>query len=252
MRRLPYMWFWFSLILASIFIKSLSPISRAQTIPQDPPAIYLPVVENNIPTPTAEPTRVPTPTPLAVGVEVKSATGFIQASSRFYRVHGEVINKTTSNAYRVRLRANFFDAAHNLVDGDVTEIFFGAAFPKQVVPFELLASKNINSITSYEMTVSFYDNDPTDFRALTILSQQIRNSAGIEVFGEVRNDSGATVRGAALALTFYDASGKVVRAYPGFVTTDLGNGQKTAYSITTSDNFGYASYTVQAQSYVAQ
>lgn len=155
MRRFLYAWFFIFLVLVLVFIfvYPSERISVAQTIPQDTPMIYLPIVENSIPTPTEEPTRALTPTPLSLGVEVKSSTGFIQAGSKFYRVHGEVINKTASNAYRVRLGANFFDAAHNLVDGDVTEIFFGAAFPKQVVPFELLASKSINSITSYEIQI---------------------------------------------------------------------------------------------------
>ncbi len=252
MPRLPYLWFLILLLMAFTFVRPSEQASFAQTIPQNTPVIYLPMVRNDIPTPTREPTRVPTATPLSVGVSIKSSTGVVPAGSRFYRVYGEVINQTANNAYRVRIKANFFDLAHNLVDSDVTEIFFGMVAPKHVAPFELLASKNINSITSYEATVSFYDHDTTDFRTPTVLSQQIRNNVGIEVFGEVSNDTGATVRGAALALTFYDSSGRVVRAYPGSIDIDLANGQKAAYSISTSDNFGYASYTVQAQSYVAR
>lgn len=96
-----------TLLLLTCLALFAQPGSQAQTIPQDTPVVYLPVIENNIPTPTEEPTRVPTPTPLSVGVEVKSSIGFIPPNSRFYRVHGEVINKTTSNAYRVRLRDAF-------------------------------------------------------------------------------------------------------------------------------------------------
>ncbi len=83
-----------------------------------------------------------------------------------------------------------------------------------------------------------------------MLSNGIRNNSGLEVFGAIRNDTGSPIHAGALALTFYDASGNIISVFPGIVDVDLGQGQTTAYLISTAHNFSYVSYVVQAQGYV--
>ncbi len=222
-----------------------TPDSEAQsTLPPGTVGVYLPRISNVVPI------LLPTATPLSQGVEVKSARGSTKSNSKFFHVVGEVINKTTVNAYTIKVSAKFFDAAHNLVDDASTDVYLAMVSPQQVAPFELRTSKNIGLIVRYELAVSFLDHDSTDYRMLTVLSQQVRNNAGIEVFGEMRNNSGNTVHAAALVLTFYDTAGNVIDAYAGQVDTNLDQGQATAYAISTSHNFSYARYVVQAQGYI--
>ncbi len=133
------------LFFAAIFVICLSllvvnPSGRAQTIPVG--GVYLPLVANVVPTLT------PTPIPLTKGVEVKSSRGFVRPNSKYFRVDGEVINKTSNNAYAIKIRAKFFDAAHQLLDETIADTYLDIVSPQHVDPFELLSSKSIGLIAS--------------------------------------------------------------------------------------------------------
>lgn len=63
MQRLPYMRFWFFLILISFFARSLSHASFAQTVPPATRSVHLPLVLRILPTETPTPTATATATP---------------------------------------------------------------------------------------------------------------------------------------------------------------------------------------------
>lgn len=65
MKRLPYVWFLFFLIVVFAFVQPSGPTSFAQTVPPPTRSAYLPLVSNFIPSPTPTFTATPTPKPTA-------------------------------------------------------------------------------------------------------------------------------------------------------------------------------------------
>jgi len=239
----------FLLILLRFFV---IPTTFAQgTVPN---SIYLPVAPKAVatatPTVIPTPTLVPaTPTPISPVVIIKSHRGFMESDS--YYVVGEVANNTAATVYRPRIDVRFYDASNQLIAvetgyGILSRLPSGGKDPFSVILFDAP-----NNIARYELTLAHSDDGILDYRAITVLSQQVRDRFGVEVFGEVRNDTGATVRPAKLAVTFYDAAGNVTDVDYGYTSGDLAPGQTAIYSVATFDeDLVYDSYHVQAESYL--
>lgn len=252
-----------TMLLMACLALFVQPKSQAQTIPPATQAAYLPLVSNFIPsptptftdTPTATNTPLPTATPLATatpipeGVFVKSSKSIAKSSSFLYVV-GEIVNGFDHAVYSVSIQAAFYDNNNQLVatESGYTMLMMTAAHG--VNPFRIILSNPPASIVRYELVATNGGNSFLDYRPITVLSQAVRDNFGAEAFGQIRNENSRLVRSPAVAVTFYDANGKVVYADYSYADGgDLSTGQTATYSIKTFQQIGYASYQVQAQSY---
>lgn len=227
-------------------------------------AVFLPIIvksvpiatSTNTPVPTATSTPVPTATstPLPTGtslpdtVFIKSHRSFVQSTS-FYVV-GEILNGTSAAIYSPRIEAKFFDAANHLVGVAADSASLYMTSNGLTNPFKVVLSNAPNSIVRYELVITYRTSSSLDYRYMTVLSQQVRDNSGIEVFGEIRNDNEMTVRYSKVVVTFYDSAGNVTDTDYTYTDGDLAQGQTTIYSINTFKDIDYSSYVVQAQSYL--
>src|SRR5262245_31714791 len=90
-----------------------------------------------------------------------------------------------------------------------TTTYLTKTAPGQVNPFQIILSNAPSSKVRYELTLSFQTSSVLDYQPITVLSQNIRDNFGVEVFGEVRNDQPKEMRSVEAVVTFYDASGAV-------------------------------------------
>ncbi len=229
------------------------------TIPPTPGAhLYLPIVTNFMPstTPPAMNTPVsitantpvpPTDTALLQSVLIKSSRGL--AASTSYRIVGEIQNIATNPVYASYIQARFFDTNNQPVAVEGAYAVFDMTLPGQVNPFEIFLVNAPPIIDHYALSVTYENTGFLAYRTITVLSQQVQANPGVEIFGEVRNDTGNPVRPLSVAVTFYDAAGSVVDLGSTITAGDLADQQTTIYAIKTFRSINYANYSVQAQSY---
>jgi hypothetical protein len=207
------------------------------------PCTYLPLVLRSLPPPTA--TTTPSATVRVVSSRSYTSIGDVR------HVVGEVINGRTSTAYSVQVAATFYDAANTLVAVDDGYVLLTRMLPGQKAPFRILLSQAPPSIVRYELTVTWQNSSALDYRPATILSQQVRDNFGPEVFGELRNDQTRPLRTILVAVAFYDAAGNVVDVDTGSIdATELAPGATSIYQVSTfNDDLTFTTYLVQAEGY---
>jgi hypothetical protein len=182
------------------------------------------------------------PAPAPGEVQVRSVR-IQRPVGEYWNIIGEVVNPTSAPVYFVQLTLRMLDASGRLVavaDGYATldDIYLGNP-----------------PATAAAYTVAVTGQQPSSFlnyRDAVFVSTQTRDNFGLELFGEVRNPEAAELRSVEVMATFYDAAGNVVDIEGGYVSpVNLAAGATGTYSLKTFANYGYASYTVQAQGYVA-
>jgi hypothetical protein len=263
-RRFPSLWLFFLLLL-------LIPVysaAYAQGTCEQTNCVYLPLIDHlgvaptptatatfvptAFPTDTSTPTSIPTPTatptPILPTLSIKS--DHIIRQPGFLYVVGEVLSMGAGSAYFVNIQAKFFDANNQLVATTDGYTVLTLTSSGMVNPFKLTLTNPPDTATQYQLGLTYQSNGSLDYRAITVLSQQVRDNFGVEVFGEVRNDAENTLRPPVVVVTFYDASGGVVDVYSTSINGDLAKGQTTTYTIQTFSQISYTSYKVQAQSYL--
>jgi hypothetical protein len=240
-------------LIATIVVALLAAgaLVHAQSLPDctTQPCTYLPLVLRSLPQPTATATIQPTPTPPAT-VRVVSSRSYTSIGDT-RSVVGEVINGRTSTAYSVQVAATFYDAANTLVADEEGYALLTRMLPGQKAPFRILLSQAPPSIVRYELTVTWQNSSVLDYRPATILSQQVRDNFGPEIFGELRNDQTRPLRTILVAVAFYDAAGNVVDVDTGSIdATELAPGATSIYQVSTfKDDLTFTTYLVQAEGY---
>src|SRR5262249_4737517 len=138
-----------------------------------------------------------------------------------------------------------FVAAQN----DYTELTLIAS--GQRAPFRLTISNPPADIVRTELTVTARSESFSDYRPIAVVSHQVRNNNGPEVFGDVRNDQTASVRPPWIVVTFYDATGAVIGVDEDTAgESDLAPGATATYIVTTfAPSLVFDHYLVQAESY---
>lgn len=209
-------------------------------------------------TPTFSPTSSPSRTPSATSTASPTPSGTLRIRSersymqgRDWYIVGEVANETKATVYFVQIIARFYDTTSQLITTTDTFAFLSATLPGQRNPFKLILFDASPTITRYELILRWSTGSLREYHPITVLSQQTRDNAGVEVFGEVRNDQPHEMRSIKVAIIFYDAMGNVIETAAGFPSlTTLGSGVTSPYQISTlQDNLTFASYTVQSEGY---
>lgn len=214
---------------------------------ETPTATIIPPTKT--PTPTATPPATVVPTPLTPHVTIKS-NRFFTKSSLVY-VAGEVANTGLAPAYLVKIQAKFFDANSQLLAVTDGYTALEMTSPGAVNPFKLILTNPPAEIAQYQLNLSYQVDGLFAYRPITVVSQQVRDNFGVEVFGELRNDAERTVRSPKIAVTFYDMNHNVVDVYSGVNSGDLAKAESVVYSLQTFSQIEYNTYEVQAQSYLA-
>ncbi len=191
------------------------------------------------------------PPPPVASVHVRSERSYVQGLRRY--VVGEVLNDSTIPAYDLEVMARFYDASDQLVAVQDAYSELSATRPDQRNPFNLVLWNAPATIAHYQLSLSWRTSTILDYQPITVLSKQIRDNYGVEVFGEVRNDQASEMRSVKVAVTFYDSGGEVVDIDSGYGSvTTLAPGATTAYRVSTfNSSLVFASYEVQAEGYVA-
>jgi hypothetical protein len=208
--------------------------------------IYLPMMEQHV-----VPTAHPTPTEVPATLHIKSSRGLFKGTS--YYVAGEVFNGTASPKYFVQVVGKFYDANDQLVATDDTFTFLTKTAPGQANPFRLIIGDAPATIARYELMLGSALNESLNYQPITVRLQQVRDHAGVEVYGEVRNDQLHELRGIEVAVTFYDRAGNVVDADFDFpAQTTLAPGAASPYKVSTFETaLVYTNVVVQGQGYLA-
>lgn len=184
--------------------------------------------------------------PATPAVRVKSQTSFVMDMERY--VVGEVVNETGAPVYDVTITASFYDAANQLVAQVNGNAFLSQTNPGQTNPFKIVLRNNRSTITRHELSVSWNTRSDFGYQPVTVLSRQIRDNAGVEVFGEVRNDGTQALSFVQIAVTFYDSAGNVVHTESDFLVQEtLAPGARAAYQVSTFRTFEFATYAVQTE-----
>ncbi len=245
------------------FAANLPPLPEQAT----PYGVYLPAVANPptaTPLPTATPTPSPSPTstqpptatpeptevPLPDAVFLLSDRGYRERTS--YYVFAEVKNGRGSEVCSVNLVGKFYDGNGTLVATGEGYGMVDALAPQQRSPVRIIISNAPATIASYTLEIAWSNQCYLHYRNVTVLSQNLRDNYGAEVFGEVRNDNGETLKSVQTVVTFYSVDGRIRYADYSYVSgsSELVSGQTGVYSIRTfEDDLAIFPYTVQAQGY---
>jgi hypothetical protein len=175
---------------------------------------------------------------------IVSSKGLVFSSGTI-EVVGEAANPGATPICYAQIAVRFYDTADQLVAVDDGSTYLTATRLGERNPFKTILFDAPKTIDHYRTSLS-WSQCFGEYRSLTVLSQQVRNNNGPEVFGEIRNDHDVTMSGVDVALTFYDAAGAV--AYTDWdlpSPSTLAPGGRAIYSMPTFvRNLTYARYTV--------
>lgn len=230
------------------------PSPTATSTPVCPTCRYVPLIRSQIfPTDIPTLTPVPTATPIAPTVHVRSYR-LIPSSfgSSLYAV-GEVENGTSKPVYDVHVIAKFYDGFGAFVATEDGYVVLDRTAPGQRNAFRIILSNAPAGIQSATFTLTSLSSSFLTYAPATIFSNRTRDNAGLEIFGEVRNDQAKDVKGIQVVATFYDGVGGVYDMDWSYADiSPLAPGALSTYKISTFEpNLAGLTYVLQAQGYFA-
>ena len=160
------------------------------------------------------------------------------------------MNTGAQFAYDAKITARFYDSSNALLAQETGFSMRTRIDPGARVPFRVLLSNAPATIARYELSVQFSTSTILDYRNIGIVSRQVRDNFGPEVFGDVKNEQSVKVNNIKVLVTFYDAAGTVVYTDSQYQSLDLAAGATGPYTISTlRSGLVYSSYLVQAEGY---
>jgi hypothetical protein len=196
---------------------------------------------------TATATATPEPVTLVVRSTVRSTVRVDRSS--FLEILGEVENTGVQTGYYGLVTARFYNASDQLVAISDGFTLLSRIDPGQRIPLRVVLANPPAGITRHEVTATAGTSTVADLQPLPVLSQQVRNNSGPEVFGEARHTYARRMRNARVVVTFYDAAGNVVYADSGTVnpSTLAANATGTYVIPTFNESLAFDSFIVQAE-----
>lgn len=198
-------------------------------------------------TPVATPTSgTPATPPPANAVYVRSHSSFLRDGTLF--VVGEVVNGTAGAVYRVRVTATFFNSNDQILATEEGLAYLAQTSPDQRNPFKLHLENAPSDITRYELSLSWDDVSVISYQDFTVISQELRQSDGPLIAGELRNDFNENLGSAVVVISLYDAGGNVVDVYQSTPrATQLAPSEVSPYEVPVSAEPPFTTFLVQAQ-----
>jgi hypothetical protein len=128
-----------------------------------------------------------------------------------FRVRGEIVNTGGQNLAYVEIAGEFYDAAGELVDMEVTYALLEIVGPGQKAPFEVVLQDAGEEIASYALTAR-YDTTQVQPLQVDVVGQQAGWSAEgtYDISGDVRNTHDVALPYVQVVATCYDSTGGVV------------------------------------------
>ena len=161
---------------------------------------------------------------------------------------GEAINGSAAPVYGVTIIATFYDTSGNLVGATQTATFLPQTQPTQANPFKLQLLNAPATVNNYSLTLRWDEISVATYDRATITSEQVNQTNGIEITGEIRNDHRNALQNLVVVATFYDADGAILDVVPGQASVaTLPPSDTATYSVQTRQNIPYASYLVQIE-----
>jgi hypothetical protein len=207
--------------------------------------IYLPLTNNNYPplptathTPTSTlvPTTAPTTTPVPTGVTVTG--GIIYRDSiEYIHLLGEFTNYTQDTLELLRVTANLYYPAGNLIDTSITYSALNNVPPGERTCFEVLFDP-LDFWSNYDFESPHYYTDGEAVIGLALVSYSgSYDSLGYyKIIGQVRNDNPYPVEFAKVIATVYNRNNQVIGCDTGYVSADpLNPGQVSSFTILSVD-----------------
>jgi hypothetical protein len=177
---------------------------------------------------------------------VRSHSSYTRDTTRV--VVGEIVNGTAGPVYRVRITATFFNNNDQVVATQEGSAYLAQTSPDQRNPFKLQVDNAPDDITRYELSLRWDDVSVVSYQDLTVMSQELRQSEGPVIAGELRNDFEENLGSVVVVITLYDAAGNVVDAYQSTPNaTQLAPNEVSPYSVPVSSDPPFTTFTVQAQ-----
>jgi hypothetical protein len=236
------------LIMFSAIILSIL-ITNPQIVRASFYMLYLPIIQNQGPTPTPTKTPIPTPTATQIppGVYVLPNHSHYETIIDYLHIVGEVWNNTNDNLTFLKISANFFNSSNQLVDTDFTYTYLDTLPAGDKTCFSISLPEPSNW-DYYEFEYPSFHTDGSPLPNLTILndSGSINDTFGwYEIIGQVRNDHGSRVEFVSPVGTLYDSSGTVMDCGFTYVNnTDLEAGQISSFKMTFSGMNNYLNVTL--------
>jgi hypothetical protein len=239
MARRPLFWHQLALIGVSVFFlcllaSFLSP-SEAHPPAQDvtPTPIYLPIVLNNYRPPE--------------NVYVVSSSAYTDTMP-FLHVVGEVINNTSGNVSSVRVTCVLRNAGGAVVRMEYTYTMIDVLAPGQKAPFQVWFY-DYPDYASYDLTVTYSSTSQPARTGVSVLSSSTwPEGSTLYLVGEVQNNTTGNVGSTKVAVTYYDASGRVTNAdYTYVLLNVLGPDQKGPFKVWIFYNRPYSSYALSVE-----
>jgi hypothetical protein len=162
-------------------------------------------------------------------------------------VSGEVLNQLDQTLYLVYVTARGYSANGGLVSSNSGHVLLTHTPSGGRNPFRIeLAGAGIKSV-SFELSWSLRNRDP--YTTLPISDGQLVHNNGADEFrGRVRNFEKLSIRNARVAVTFYDAAGRVIDAASADVGSDrITSGSSAVYIIRLQRPVSYARYELRAE-----
>lgn len=179
-----------------------------------------------------------------------------EVSVQHYRLHdqgdrsvvsGEVLNQLDNPLFLVYVTARGYNASGGLVSSNSSHVLLTHTPSGGRNPFRIeLAGAGIKSV-DFELSWSLRNRDP--YTNLPISDAQIVHNNGADEFrGRVRNFDKLSIRNARVAVTFYDAAGRVIDAASADVGSDrISSGSSAVYIIRLERPVSYARYELRAE-----
>ena len=213
------------------------------TVTATPTGTVAPPTATSVPTTTV----TPAPTPAPGQVSVRNHRSFREGNTLY--VVGEVVNNGTAPIFAVKVIASFYNSDNAIVAVQEGQTFLGATMPTQRSPFKLAYVDAPVNVDRYDLALTWDDISIVTYERVTVLSEEVRNNNGIEVFGELRNDHPFEVTDVQVVVTFYDGEGIVVDVFQGAVNApSLAPSSTASYTVPTSKaEIQFDSFLVQTQ-----
>lgn len=202
--------------------------TATNTLQPTPTATPLPT-STPIPTPTSTPPPSPTPQPSGIYILPQNTT--YTDSIDYLHVIGEVHNNTGQAATFVRVAANFFNAAGQLVDTDYTYLYLDILPHNERSCFHILTPRHPDYAYHQFEPVTYHSSSDI-LPNLTVLN----DSAGVDpifgwyyVIGQVRNDHGIRIEYVQPVITLYNNAIPLDCGFTYVNSTHLDPGQTSSF-----------------------